>query len=644
LPEPGYRKEETVPKESKEPASKKQKKKSTTEEPDAAQNDNVSRLPQPAVAATPLKTKRSFFGIKARTPSNKTPIKPSGEEMHPEHHHQSTAKLLDEARWLGFQALGAHTAPPKATNADPLAIAQATPSKATTTSEKLSNLMSAAQFKFRFKSQASGLSPTSRRILNTSDEPQTPGQRLFKADEFSSAVDVSPRKIAVPKGKAPRFSDIHMAEFKKMDSIANHPSAFRADPSRFKPVNKSLKRSPSKAELDKPDTTMKPPATPLKRTLSKIEKSEPISLQRPSKTTIRMVQPSGIGVSGSRDDRPSSPAKRLKRKEEDDAATTRPVVPEEKTVTKKPHTPSRPMHSALPRATASRLMTPTRASMARTQSVKAVKTTTMIPSLPRAQSKMDMLSSTSIGESVKEGLRKTSNSLQKFKSILRTPAVKYSNDPELIAAGTHMSPPALNMEKALPRIPATAPVRKHVNFTASILERSESAEVGSPSPTKPVRVATPATVVYPAVESPVSYPKLPDTEEKIAATPSRKPAFGGLPGSMPGQFDFTSDKPVDFGPATKGTIRMVRKSDASSLYDPGKKRKIQTVEESSDKENQAEDQGRSPKKARVAAPEPPKTPTTKTPTSKTPGRSGKGPGGLSKSRLAFLATPKRFRG
>ena len=35
------------------------------------------------------------------------------------------------------------------------------------------------------------------------------------------------RKIAMPKGRAGRFSDVHMAEFKKMDSIAGHASAFR---------------------------------------------------------------------------------------------------------------------------------------------------------------------------------------------------------------------------------------------------------------------------------------------------------------------------------------------------------------------------------------------------------------------------------
>jgi hypothetical protein len=86
---------------------------------------------------------------------------------------------------------------------------------------------------------------------------------------------------------------------------------------------------------------------------------------------------------------------------------------------------------------------------------------------------------------------------------------------------------------------------------------------------------------------------------------------------------------------------MVRKSDAASLVE-GKKRKLDTVQETSDKENDtpAEDGYRSAKKMKP-------TPTPATP-SKTPARSSKAPGktpnrgsAISKSRLAFLATPKR---
>lgn len=158
---------------------------------------NASQLPQPATA-TP-----------ARTPNNRTPIKPAGVEMHPAHHHASTAKWLDEARWLGFQALGAHTAPPKPMG---LSAGQDTPTKATPGGKTMDTIVASpdTRFRFRMKSPFGALSPSSSRILK--DTPQeTEGRGLFKANEFTAPVDVTPkRKTAVPKGKMARFSDAHM--------------------------------------------------------------------------------------------------------------------------------------------------------------------------------------------------------------------------------------------------------------------------------------------------------------------------------------------------------------------------------------------------------------------------------------------------
>lgn len=86
---------------------------------------------------------------------------------------------------------------------------------------------------------------------------------------------------------------------------------------------------------------------------------------------------------------------------------------------------------------------------------------------------------------------------------------------------------------------------------------------------------------------------------------------------------------------------MVRKSDASTLVE-GKKRKLDTVQEISDKENDkpADDSDRSAKKMKPTPATPSKTPaaSSKVPR-KTPGRGS----AISKSRLAFLATPKRGR-
>jgi hypothetical protein len=275
----------------------------TPQKPAVAERQPASRLPHVTATPTALKSKSSkalLSDTTSRTPNNRTPIKPAGQEMHPAHHHASTAKVLDEARWLGFQALGAHTAPPKAVGA-----IHATPSKTPVpvATANAARIESSPDFRFHFKSPfagfrkpkpESGLSPSTRNLLKEVKGGETPsGSRaLFGATEFSSKADVSPeRKKVEPKGKMARFSDVHIQQFKKMDSIANHPSAFRADPTRFKPaVAQPLKKSPSKPDLAKPETSK------LKRTQSKMDLGEPSSKIPP--TPLKRTQ-SKIDLVGS---------------------------------------------------------------------------------------------------------------------------------------------------------------------------------------------------------------------------------------------------------------------------------------------------------------------------------------------------------
>ncbi|KAF1971925.1 hypothetical protein BU23DRAFT_645118 [Bimuria novae-zelandiae CBS 107.79] len=630
----------------------------------------ASQLPQPTTA-TP-----------ARTPNNRTPIKPTGFEMHPAHHHASTAKVLDEARWLGFQALGAHTAPPKPMG---LSVGQNTPTKATQAGLASPD----TRFRFRFKSPLGALSPSSRKILK--DAPQeAEGRGLFKTNEFTAPVDVTPkRKTAVPKGKMARFSDAHMKEFKKMDSIANHPSAFRAlqkaasktdltqAESSAKTPNK-LKRTQSKMDLlesmpkaptsplkrtqskmDVGETTTKIAPTPLKRTQSKMDMTGS-SLPR-SQTTVRVVPPSRDGPP--KEDNPF--VKRVKRTETDDAGTTRPASRDgqEASSTVAASTSARKA-TGLPRL-ASRLMTPTKSSIARAQSAKTLKSQSMLPgpSLLRSPSTKNLFSPanpptpsptknlfspTTIGnavrDGVRDGIRKTSSSLQRVRSILRTPSRKFSEDPEKVAAGTHMSPPVsgLNANKPLPTVPQTAPVKKHVNFSNSTLERPTFDELAkSPSPIK-LRAGSevPAgAIIYPTLGASVEYPKISEGSNSASVPTSRRLTFGDATENTPAAFSFTAEKSIDFEPSTTGTIRMVWKCDASSLVE-GKKRKLDTVSEGSDKENgePPQDDGRSAKKVKTASAEPPKTPLKSA--SKLPRRTPRG-SSISKSRLAFLATPKR---
>lgn len=114
-----------------------------------------------------------------------------------------------------------------------------------------------------------------------------------------------------------------------------------------------------------------------------------------------------------------------------------------------------------------------------------------------------------------------------------------------------MSPGStLNFEKALPSIPATAPVKKHVIFSSSTLARAASDELGkSPSPMK-LRAGSevPAgAVIYPTLQPSIQYPELSQDDETPVASPSRRLTFGGEAANHPRQFSFNSGKPVDFG-------------------------------------------------------------------------------------------------
>jgi len=551
--------------------------------------------------------------------------------MHPHHHQASTAKPLDEARWLGFLSKGAHTAPAKGSN--PLAVARGTPTKA---QDSTPNPFTTPDFKFRHRRPSMDLSPEARKMMEESrEEAKKIRSQIISTAKFASTADLGDRKKAVPKGKASRFSDIHMAQFRKMDSIANHPSSFRADPNRFKHATTSLKRSPSKAGLDMPENPEKAATLSLKHTQSKAELDRSRIGVDQTKPTIKLVS--------SHQEEASGPSKRVKRHENDDASATRPVLRDSKPAENKPMTPRGPRsmleHTGIPRAT-SRLFTPTKASLARSQSVKTTKTS-LLPSIMRSPSLRAIMSPKAFEGSLKEGLRKTSNSLLKMpgvKSILRTPNQKFSNDPVKIAAGTHMSPPpGLHLNKELPAVPATAPVRKQVNFTASTVAKSEYEETtGTPS-----RIITKARACSEVPkESMVSYPALPGVDQSPTPSPTRRTTLGDLPGSIPGNFTFRYDNPINFGLATTGTIRHIRSSDAhekiSGAADGAKKRKLESVEGGSDKENQEEEDGRANKRTKGNPVE-----VTKTPTSKLPRRTEKRPGSLSQARLNLLATPRR---
>ncbi|KAK0650975.1 BAG family molecular chaperone regulator 1B [Lasiodiplodia hormozganensis] len=551
---------------------------------------------QAAASEASDRTESHVPKVAVRTPTSKTQIEPSRIEMHPHHHQHSTAKPLDEARWLGFLNMGAATEPVKK-GVSKIPITQATPTKSQQTMP--ATAFSTPEFKFRFRRPSLDLSPEAKKVMEESrkEAEKIRAQMSANPEKFGieNSEDIA-RRIATPTSKTGRFSAAHMAEFKKMDSIANHPSAVRANRDRLQPAATALKRSPSKAELDNQEKTNG--KTPRSKSTTDLRKAD--------------------------GDSNASPAKRVKHSKEDDASAARRAVENgeaHQSAKQKSATVARG-NTGIARSL-SHLTTPTKASLARSQSVKTLKKTSYIPTLARSPSAQALKTPSKTPASLMDNLRKASQTMSRLpsmKSILRSPVRQYSNDPAKIAAGTHMtSPPEVN--KALPEAPATAPVQKHVVFSESTLERAD----------EPNNVRASSEVPQEA-PSEVKYPELPELS----------PAPMGQ-----GDFTFRSDRTIKFGSGIKGpTIRHVRNSNASSaLPDPftstsAKKRKVDVPSAitESEKENEDEDGGRRAKRVKTTAKAAPKKPET---SNKTPRRREAGRGVLSQARLNALAQPKR---
>ncbi|KAK8153633.1 hypothetical protein IWX90DRAFT_392786 [Phyllosticta citrichinensis] len=536
----------------------------------------VDESPDPA-PVRPVSTPKASEAVgkrtpatEARTPTNKSPIAPSHVEMHPQFHHHTTAKPLQEARWLGFMNMGPQTEPSKK-GLSKIPITQATPTK----SQELSRTFSPPDFKFTFRNPELDLSPKAKKMMEESrkDVERIRAQMAANPQQYGLQTNEElRRKIVQPKGKSTRFSDAHAKAFAKMESIANHPSAFRNDPSRLKPsaAAGSLKRSPSKAELDK------------------VEKTTP-KMSR-SRSNVSLQNSDGKESAG--------PAKRVKRSKDDDASAARPAPRNgnDKGLESKSTVAPR---TGIPRL--NNLTTPTKASLARSQSVKTLKKTALITDVPKSPSVQHFTTPSKAKSTLLEGIRKVGQSVSRLptvKSILRSPLRQYSDDPAKIAAGTHR-PQLSDLNKKLPAVPATEPVQKRVNFSDSTLARTSDEEPATPT-------AASARATSDDVSSDVVYPDLSHTSPFRRAT---------------GDFTFRAETALKFGPS-KPTIRHVRPSDtnagvggASTLKDDqaAKKRKVDGAGKlpESDKENEEEE--RPAKRSK-----PNTTPAAK---SKTPSRS-----------------------
>ena len=470
-------------------------------------------------------------------------------EMHPSKIHQSTAKSIGSS--------SSH--PVNNVSRSPLSkptvvgITQETPSKSR---PSLPKHLNSPTFDFSFERPDSDLSVEGQKIMDSVREEaaRIKAQMLeerVKQDHQDGETDqlygVEGRKVAKPKGKSGRFSDVHNQEFKKMDSIANHASTWKSKTQET--MTPSLKRSPSKAGLD--ETT-----TPKSITKSKSLRSLHFN-------------------AGDREN--SSPSKRAKLEYGEDASTARPVSRDIDGSLKKTPT-STYLTSNLPSA----VTTPTKASLARSASVKDLKES-KVPLLCRTSS-TKTLGRANVTMPKTEGSNKYAASLSRFsgsmKSILHRAPPKYSDDPRKVAAGMHQPLPTANftLDKDLPSLassPSKAVPQIQQSLTIKRVNFSDSAATGHPKLTTSLSTSkipnfhnansAQSQAQYSAPSSPrvdreakVAYPLLATSPNITTRRPFAKP-------TTPGDFTFRADQSIEFSPTSVSspggtTIRVVRPS------------------------------------------------------------------------------------
>lgn len=555
----------------------------------------------------------------AKTPTTAGDVRPPHEEMHPSKARPSTAKQPDTGLVLGFNPVKRDAEG----NIIKESVINNTPTK---TKGSPPSQLGTPSLDLKFSCEDSQLSEEARKLMESirEDVSRIKAQMILdKAEQGRKEREAEQlhgdRKIAQPKGRSGRFSAAHMAEFKKMDSIENHPSAFRALPGRFQPVNKPPKRKPSKAGLDEPEKGQ-PPAKPT---------------ATPSHIAGTQAEPA---------------AKRAKQTEGDDASTHRPKEDEAAStqpVTQRPKT--------LPRSS---LMTPTKASAARAATVKLANTS-RIPTLARSPvSKPTATTPRTPQTDFNPKLKSNIPTLSNLKSILRRHQPLFSNDPAKIAAGTHLPSSTFNPDIHMSDVPGISfddPVtqspspKKRVEFTPNTKSPDEAQ--ASPSPSKEGSESRPpvSDVVYPTLPA-----TTPEKEKKETKPPSGKTDTPTIRHVRPsGASDlgpFPNLRAVPHGIINKKRRREEADDDKDVENIPP------TKDSSSDERSSKRVKPNTPTVTKVAAtPTPLKArPVTKnvTPGPGTPSRAGTGTPGTAKpkskpvltmSRLNMLAKPKERR-
>ncbi|KAI1476021.1 hypothetical protein F4774DRAFT_394890 [Daldinia eschscholtzii] len=552
---------------------------SASKKPTASPAPQLDALPEQD-ERTPTSTKPATRRLDAiasspmhqpATPAVATPVKLPMSEMHPSKVHPTTAAPSSGLK-LGFVDID-YTKKPNEISG----LIQSTPSKTPAPS---------SDFTFRYtkpnRNGDEGLTPAAKKMMEGIREEAAKIKVELAAkheQEKQEEAANEGRKIRQAKGKASRFSAAHMAEFKKMDSIENHPSAFRAAQARFTPVKGGLKRSQSKANLDEVDST------------------------RSKKSSTRPVP----STSEKEQQQSESPVKRTKQRTDDDVSALRPVSRDGSFIPRPKSSGNDSARSGIPRSYGlANLMTPTKSSLARANSIKAPSTALTksiskpdLGTLGRSSSKKGIntlkksVSSNAIADNKPTHVQ-TPGRFDRVKSILKrhvTGAKSKSSIPQLVASPSKTSIQE-RIDDDLPQAPLTTPGRKlerRVNFTP-VTKRATTMLLDSPSPVKSSIPRSKAlsqlrfgssTAEKPAndkaSEGEVTYPDLSSycrdvDEEAETSTPSQPLE------SVPGTFTFRSDHTISFGgvspqgfgaAAGQASLRHVRNSVLPTPRMPG---------------------------------------------------------------------------
>ncbi|EPE10471.1 hypothetical protein F503_05566 [Ophiostoma piceae UAMH 11346] len=418
-----------------------------------------------------------------------------------------------------------------------------------------------------------GLSEDARRMmeeLRGEAQKIRVGLEVEREMEKARADEEGGRKIAKPKSRAGRFSAAHTAQFDKMDSIANHPSAYRASkstPVKSTAVNTStatpaisgqtrgLKRTQSKANLDdtpNPKSARTPGGpTPGSAVISTTKKQFNPLFGNSTASTDFKPPPSGrkgnLLFPPAHDEQPMSAAKRIKQNIGDDASSSRPMSRDG-------------AGSSLPRpaglsgnatgltrshSTAS-IVTPTKSTLARSASVKAPSNASQQPQTP---SKTPARLLSALKKSV------TASSLHITKPSAVEAPVSFVSKPQ---PQTARKPEPRKMASLVP--PSAGPAMANSSATRGTLPVSSApaVKVFSSKTPAPPRVANRALPRFPAttprrkVSKHVSF--TPTTEQALMSEKSPSVFRSGIPRSAlkSHQQLKASDMDVDSGRCVPG--------------------------------------------------------------------------------------------